>query len=196
MLFILFQQIIWYKKDRTPQGAVIRRQYLKPGSVLEVPVDPDKDEVILWARFLTQDGNQMQEKTRIYKSPLDKGQLLLKKKFMDEVANNLEIRKEGDSYRILWLETCCGRVIRRGGDEDFPGNWQRLIREDPGLLHETAFVLKKDESGIMRWNNRFTSYSGQFYCQYEAYIVHTDTEKTDLFLRDYDYTYEQLADLF
>lgn len=196
MLFILLQEILWYKKDRTPQGSVIRRQYLKPVRVEEAQIDPAGDEVILWTRSYTQDGNEMQEEKGLYKNPLVRGRLAIRRNGLERTADNIEILKEGDAYRIRWFESGEGRVRRHGGNEDFDRNWQRLIREDPGLLCETAFVLKKGESGIMRWNNRFASYSGQWYRQYQAYFIHTDSMDRRMFIRDYDYTYEQLADLF
>ncbi len=64
------------------------------------------------------------------------------------------------------------------------------------VLNETAFVLDEGQSGIVRWNNRFTSYHGQYYEQYQAFFVNVDTFDQKVFIRDYDFEYQQLADLF
>lgn len=63
-------------------------------------------------------------------------------------------------------------------------------------MNETAFVLEEGQSGVIRWNNRFSSYHGQWYEQYQAFFVNTDTIEPKVFNRDYDYEYQQLADLF
>ncbi|MCR4650888.1 MAG: hypothetical protein K5662_03945 [Lachnospiraceae bacterium] len=116
-------------------------------------------------------------------------------RYNDTPIPNIEILKEGEAYRIKWFDDGMGNVKRRGGNEDFRKKGTRFSRY-ANVLNETAFVLNEGQSGIMRWNNRFTSYHGQYYEQYQAFFVNVDTFDQKVFIRDYDFEYQQLADLF
>lgn len=64
------------------------------------------------------------------------------------------------------------------------------------MLNETAFILKKGESGLLKYNYRKQNFDGQYYLCYTMYMVNTDVLTRKVFLRAYDYKYEQMADLF
>lgn len=76
----------------------------------------------------------------------------------------------------------------QGGDGKLVGQ--------PNRLNETAFVLWEGQSGVLKYNYRYTSYHGQWYKCYYVYIVNGKILTKDIFLREYDYEYDQLADLF
>ena len=99
---------------------------------------------------------------------------------------NIEILKEGNIYRIKWSDDGKGNVRRRGGNEDFRKKGAKLSGY-PNVLNETAFVLENGQSGIVRWNNRFSSYHGQWYEQYQVFFVNTVTLDSKVFIRDYDF---------
>ena len=108
---------------------------------------------------------------------------------------NIEIIQDGLTYRIKWFDNGDGKVRRRGGNEDF-GKKGTKLSGYPNTLNETAFVLDLGQSGIIKWNNRFSSYHGQWYEQYQVYLVNAESIESNIFIRDYDFEYEQLADLF
>lgn len=66
----------------------------------------------------------------------------------------------------------------------------------PNVLNETAFLLDEGKSGLLKYNYRHISYHGQWYKCYYVYIVNTKVLTQDVFIRNYDYEYNQLADLF
>lgn len=48
----------------------------------------------------------------------------------------------------------------------------------------------------MKYNYRKQNFDGQYYLCYTMYMVNTDVLTRKVFLRAYDYKYEQMADLF
>ncbi|MDE7478965.1 MAG: hypothetical protein K2M91_13655 [Lachnospiraceae bacterium] len=110
----------------------------------------------------------------------------------------IEIIQETDcKYRIKWFDGRCGMPFRRGGNEDLFRPGARLAGQ-PNVLNETAFILKENESGMLKYNYRqapFDDCQGYYYCYY-VYMVNTDTLTRDVFMRAYDYEYDQMADLF
>lgn len=103
--------------------------------------------------------------------------------------------EQDNAYRVKWYDSGEGMPKRRGGNEDFGKNGAKLAGR-PNTLNETAFVLKQGESGVARYNYRYTGYHGQWYRCYYVYLVNADSLDRDIFLREYDYEYGQLADLF
>ena len=148
----------------------------------------DKDGVYLARLDYVQNGKEVcgGEKNGIVEKVTD----------LDKInVPNIEVIKEDNGYRIKWFDDGKGNVRRRGGNEDF-GKKGKKLSGSPNVLNETAFVLEAGQAGIVRWNNRFTSYHGQWYEQYQVFFVKTDSLDHDIFIRDYDYEYQQLADLF
>lgn len=188
MLMILFIQIKWYKEDRNPQSSVERKKYLKPIMLRELHSISEKDDVCFVRMNYTQNGKGVFEgdKNGIIEGDAD---------CMNIQVPNIEILKEGNIYRIKWFDDGKGNVRRRGGNEDFRKKGAKLSGY-PNVLNETAFVLENGQSGIVRWNNRFSSYHGQWYEQYQAFFVNADSVDLQVFIRDYDFDYQQLADLF
>ena len=184
MLCILYITISWTKEDRSPQSSIIRKQYLKPVPVDTLGIVIDPESVFLTNVHYEQNGSDMTEKVL--------GKML---KLEDFGMRNISIQKEDDSYRIKWFDEEIGSVRRRGGNEDY-GRKGAKLRNFPNRLNETAFVLGPGQSGVAHWNNRFTSYYGQSYMQYLAYFVNAESVDPDMFIRDYDFEYKQLADLF
>ncbi len=109
----------------------------------------------------------------------------------------ISIIEEGnDCYRIKWFDQGIGMPRRRGGNEDFMKRGAKLAGQ-PNVLNETAFILKKGESGLLKYNFRMQYFDGeQYYLCFYVYMVNTDVLTRDAFLRKYDYEYEQMADLF
>lgn len=184
MLCILYLTVSWTKSDRNPQGSLIRKQYLKPYPVDTYSVPFDNELVFKTNLNYEQNGENM---------TLAKSSNVCDLK---EIAIwNIAIEKEADSYRIKWHEETIGDVNRRGGNEDY-GRKGTSLSKFPNRLNEKAFVLNPGQSGVISWNNRFTSYHGQKYVQYQAYFINTDSIDVNMFIREYDFKYQQLADLF
>lgn len=104
--------------------------------------------------------------------------------------------KTGDAWQIWWYDSGKGLPGRRGGNEDLYRPGARLAGR-PNVLNETAFILKKGESGRLRYNYRPPPFDDQCqsYVFHDVYMVHTDQMARDIFMRTYDYEYKQLADL-
>lgn len=63
----------------------------------------------------------------------------------------------------------------------------------PNTLNETAFILEEGKAGVLRYNTRCVSFEDQWYEYYYVYMVHTNILTQDIFLRTYDYEYNQLT---
>ena len=189
MLMIQIIEMRWYKKDRNPEGSLIRKKYLCPVELKQPVLLPDNSESVYINEICYyQHGEEVKE---ILPSS-NNGIVSLK----DLELNCIDIEKTEDgTYKISWYDDKDGRVQRRGGNKDF-GKKGKKLKNFPNLLNETAFVLKDGESGMIRWNNRYTSYHGQHYLQCQVYFVNTDTLNKDTFIREYDHEYQQMADLF
>ena len=188
MLMIQFIKIKWYKEDRTPQGSLVRRQYFRPCVLKDLHSISEDDDICLVRMNYTQKGKDVLAE--------DKNGSIESYANLDIISiPNIKLIKEDNAFRIKWFDDESGNVRRRGGNEDFRKKGTKLSGY-PNVLNETAFVLEEGQSGIVRWNNRFSSYHGQWYEQYQAFFVNTDTIEPKVFNRDYDYEYQQLADLF
>ena len=67
----------------------------------------------------------------------------------------------------------------------------------PDLRCDTAFFLKKNEAGILKYNYRYTSTHGQHYEQFYVYVLNTDKLESDSFVKaDYTKLYDENAILF
>jgi len=102
--------------------------------------------------------------------------------------------EQANCYRIKWFDSGEGMPKRRGGNEDLYKKGMKLAGR-PNVLNETAFVLEEGKAGLLKYNYRYTSYHGQWYKCYYVYIVN-DNLTQDVFVRTYDYVYDQMADLF
>ncbi len=102
---------------------------------------------------------------------------------------------EENRYRIRWFDSGRGSIRRRGGNEDFLKRGARFSGE-PNRLNETAFILKPGQSGTVCCNNRFSSWHGQWYEEYRIYFVSAVRPDRNMFVREPDFRYEQLAVLF
>lgn len=188
MLMILLIQIKWYKEDRNPQGSLVRKKYLKPVILRDLHGISEKDDIYLVRMNYTQKGKGVFEG--------DRNGIIESEPNLDNIQlPNIELIKEENAYRIKWFDDGKGKVRRRGGNENFRKKGTKLSGY-PNVLNETVFVLEEGQAGIVRWNNRFSSYHGQWYEQYQAFFVNTHTIDSKVFIRDYDFEYHQLADLF
>lgn len=224
MLAILLVEMMWYKEDRTPDGAVLRQSYYHPVKI-EEEVDLSGKGVFYKQCYYQQQGTTIFSNGDI----LEKQSLKQKKKkcrtpFMQKhereersaarwmrgvqkkrgsfySVEKIEIpciaisEEENEIYRIKWYDNGCGMPRRRGGNEDLYKKGAKLAGK-PNTLNETAFLLSEGQSGLLKYNYRYTSYEGQWYRCYYVYMVNEKQLTYDIFLRDYDYEYSQLADLF
>lgn len=106
------------------------------------------------------------------------------------------IQEDNNVYRIKWFDSGMGLPRRKGGNEDLYRKGTRMYGK-PNTLNETAFILKEGESGILKYNYRCTYIDGgHYYKCYYVYIVNEKVFGQNVFLRSYDYEYNQLASLF
>lgn len=207
MLAILFIKMTWYKVDRNPQGTANRKPYYMPRTLEnlyeKICQDGNQFDVFIYKVDCVQNGSEVSESISIEHCDIDS--------INEHGITNIDITSEENGYRVKWFDDGMGRIKRRGGNEDF-GKKGRKLAGVPNVLNETAFVLGNDASGKISWNNRFSSYHGQWYQQYQMYMINTNIFDTNLenekkkkskknscdklFVREYDYEYSQMADLF
>ena len=224
MLAVLCVKMEWTKKDRTPEGSKRRQKYYMPvmiesdvklsgygvfvkkcnylqsdGTILydlEVSENIDKqlcEENRGKAFTGRQEYEQRMARYRNESIKRDKGAFYhLDKLDIPCVRITEETERH---YRVKWFDAGLGMPRRRGGNEDLYVRGAKLSGR-PNTLNETAFLLKEGESGVLKYNYRCTYYCGQWYECYYVYIVNVDKLVSDVFIRDYTYTYNQLADLF
>lgn len=224
MLAILYIKMQWTKENRTPAGSRQRQQYYKP-VMIEPDVALSGEGIFVKKCNYLQQGEEIlydveiseklekqlyeenigtaftgrkehEQKMAQYRNNRirrDKGAFLSADKL---AIPCIEIVEEAEQcYRIKWFDGDRGMPRRRGGNEDLYVKGAKLSGR-VNTLNETAFILKEGESGILKYNYRLTSYDGQWYECYYVYAVNTRKLSADIFIRDYTYTYNQLADLF
>lgn len=185
MLAILEIKMQWTKECRSPQGAARRKQYFKPIPLEKT--DLHSGEGV----FLKKCTYSQQENTVL--SAIEPGDFYSLNEITIPCVDILE--EADDSYRIKWHDGEHGMPRRRGGNEDLYKKGAKFAGR-PNLLNETACILQKGEAGVLKYNYRLTSYHGQWYDCYYIYIVNAKALSRNLFIRQYDYEYNQLADLF
>ncbi len=105
------------------------------------------------------------------------------------------IEEPDNTYRIKWYDSGEGMPRRRGGNEDLYKKGFKHTGK-PNTLNETAFVLQEGQAGVLKYNYRYSYYDEQWYKCYYVYVVNTNRLNSDIFIRSYEYEYNQLADLF
>ncbi len=224
MLAILQIKMEWTKESRTPAGSVMRQKYYEPlkteedvpllgtGIFMKICDYSQQDGKILCASEPYGLPNRQPKHTTAVQPFMGRDEHTQKMAYLrsqtikrekgafyptDKISiPGVEIIEEADQcWRIRWFDNGRGMPRRRGGNEDFGKKGSRLAGQ-PSTLNETAFILRKGDSGILKYNYRLTSYNGQWYECYYIYMVNTDILCRDVFLRKYDYEYSQLAYLF
>lgn len=224
MLAVLLIEMTWFKENRTPNDAVIRKKYYKPvriedginltgngifykkcryfqqgDSVLSEDnisdgLDKDLYEKNLGKAFAGADEREQRlAGLRAERVRRDKGSFYSMEKI--DIPCVMISEERDLSYRIKWYDDGRGMPGRRGGNEDLYKKGAKLAGR-PHTLNETAFILEEGKAGLLKYNYRYTSYEGQWYKCYYVYAVHAKVLTQDIFIRDYDYEYRQMADLF
>ena len=224
MLAILAIRIKWYKKERNLKCAVVRQQYSKPVSIEEgvnlsgsgvflvkcnycqqkdsIQSDWEASEKRNWEldrksrgrAFTGSDEREQRYAARRVQS-IQKAKGAFYKPEEIDIPCIAIIAEENESYRIQWYDGGIGMPVRKGGNADCYKEGAKLAGK-PNLLNETAFVLQENEAGILRYNYRCISFDDPWYECYYVYIVNEKKLKRDIFLRNYQYQYKQIADLF
>lgn len=224
MLAVLQIKMQWTKENRTPADSHRRQEYYKPLMIEpDVPLSGEgifvkkcnylqQGEEVLYDVEVSEKlekqlyeenigtaftgGKEHEQKMAQYRNQRirqDKGAFF---SFDKHMIPCVEIIEEAEQcYRIKWFDDGRGMPRRRGGNEDLYVKGAKLSGR-VNTLNETAFMLREGESGVLKYNYRLTSYDGQWYECYYVYVVNTSKLSPDIFIRDYTYTYNQLADLF
>ncbi|MBQ1508792.1 MAG: hypothetical protein IIZ47_05160 [Erysipelotrichaceae bacterium] len=151
----------------------MRKGLLPPKEIL-VP-DENRKEIYLTHVFYDQDASFPDVPDAEWKMT---GEYLKPKDFP---LDFLTVRPlEDEEYEIIWQ-----------GNDDHPG-----LQPKRGGKGTRALLLRPGKSGLVKYNYRYTSYSGQHYRCFYVYLVNTDIFSKDMFQREYDSVYDRLADLF
>lgn len=213
MLAVQLVHLYWKKDSRTPKGAVQRREYLHP---YRIPADTDTngkgDLFFQKCAFYQQEGCKMitpmefhtKRIEKWYKDQPDFSESKLKawKRVAEEERQTKGIFT--DDCQIQGID-----IIRRGDsfEIEFYSLGEEGIYVPPrhgknnNLKRETAFTLKTNESGVIRYNYRVHHSSarieGQHYEYFEIYLVNTDKLTPNTFTKaNYEKVYEDIVDLF
>ena len=224
MLAFLMIEMEWHKQERTPAAAAARQKYYRPFRIEEgVSLSGDgvfiikhrclqrgTDILTNWAAadrldrelrassagraFTASDEREQRQAGRRAQSVRKSKGFFYSADRIDIPCIAVEEEPEGN-FRVRWHDDGQGMPRRRGGNEEMYRQGARLAGR-PNVRNETAFVLKPEEAGVLKYNYRGTSWDEQWYKCYYVYAVSTDRLTRDCFLREYDYEYNQLADLF
>ncbi len=220
MIAVLKIEMEWTKESRTPNGAMQRKNYYCP-----VKIEEDVELSGCWVFLKCLNYCQTRDKVVYCNKSFDE-EICKQKKGkaftgIDEYKERLallgnrtiakdrgafynmdklripcvSILEEGEVYRIKWFDSQEGMPRRRGGNEDLYKKGS-ICAGQPNRLNETAFILRQGQAGILKYNYRYTGYDGQYYRCYYVYIVNAKNLTRNIFIRDYDFEYSQLADLF
>ena len=224
MLAVLFIEMEWMKESRTSAAAAFRQPYYKPVRI-EDGVKLSGEGVFLKKCSYYQQGDCIvssqeishQLDKRLYEE--NKGKAFTKSDEREQRLAMLRAKRvqleqgsfwdmdkidipcitileeANHSFRIKWFDYEKGMPRRRGGNEDFYKKGAKLGGKC-NILNETAFILEEGKAGVLKYNYRYTSYEGQWYKCFYTYIVYAKALTQDIFFREYDYEYNQLADLF
>lgn len=220
MLAVLFIKMKWWKENRTSNGAVLRQKYYKPIRI-EEGVNLSGNGVFVMKCCYDQHGETIcsdwevsdRLDKKLYKESLGKAftssderehkSAARRKKAIQKMKGSfyeienidipcIKIRKEPDKcYRIQWYDEGL-TPKRRGGNKDCYKKGTKLTGQ-PNTRNETAFVLEEGQAGVLRYNTRCVCFDDQWYECYYVYIVHEKILTQDIFLRIYDYDYNQLV---
>lgn len=122
---------------------------------------------------------------------------------IDEINKNtisyIRIVQEDNGYRVKWFNQTglFTQPFRKGGNEDSYNPRSELYLQ-LNTLNETAFVLSDGQAGEIRYNFRLVDQDEgvHTYTEYRIYMVNTNRLTNDVFIRDYNYLYKQLAKLY
>ena len=225
MLAIQYTRMLWRKENRTPEGAVARREYFKPIRIEdEVQLDSAESdsggEIFLQKRWYIQSDKIYPyfEYNRLFRTPpiktsepreeslrkylmeqnrkenVDKGIFLSDVKDVD--IPGIEIKAVDEGYEVIWYSLSNRyHPVRTGYNQKY--HVKGSSAQGKRVKCETAFVLKKGEAGVVKYNYRYTSYSGQHYEQFCIYFVNVEEIKHDSFVKaDYAKVYDEMVDLF
>lgn len=224
MLAVLQIKMQWMKDSRTPAGSRQRKEYYKPVEIEEDVLLSGEGVFVKKCNYLQQSDQvlydvEVSEKLdrQLYEENIGaaftgrkeheqkmaqyRNKSIRRKKGAFYNSDKLDIPcveitdEPGQGYRIKWFDDGRGMPKRKGGNEDFYVKGARLSGR-PNTLNETAFILGEEESGVLRYNYRLISYDEPWYECYYVYIVNTKELSRDVFIREYTYDYNQLADLF
>lgn len=224
MLAILLVEIEWLKENRTPAGAIQRQKYFAPVKIEDEvnltgdgifvkkckfyqrgdSVSSSVESAARLDKILYEDGrgkaftgsDEYEQKMAGRRSKAiekDKGSFYSLDKL--DIPCITVVEEPNNRYCIKWFDNGTGMPRRRGGNEDFCKKGAKLAGQ-PNVLNETAFVLEEGQAGLLKFNYRKAYYSGQWYECYYVYVVNAKELSRDVFMREYDFEYDQLADLF
>lgn len=187
MLAILLIKIEWRKESRNAKGAEQRKTFYSP-----VKIDNDID--LNGEGIFLKQCNYYQHDKKIY---LRKNRGSFKDLEKINIPYINIVPEPNGSYKIKWFDCKHGLPYRRGGNEDV-GNIGSKLYKQWNTLNETAFILHHNESGILKYNCRnIVCFEGIHYYEYYCvYIVNTNKLTHNMFIREYDYHYHQLAKLY
>ena len=224
MLAIQYIRMQWEKNNRNPQGAVKRRDYYKPHRIsenaqlsadgtafmqtLSYCQEPGGDIITMdeymsrKAHYFYPDGKEPDFGSNFaHKLNLRIAENISKRKgkWYDSVEEivipSVEIFDSENGYDVYWhfIGMSCYLPFRKGYNVNYNRKGSRV--KGQRLKCDRAFVLGSGESGVLRYNYRY-SHGAQHYEQYCIYIVNTDRLEYNTFTSaDYKKEYNEMVHL-
>lgn len=186
-------KMYWEKENRTPQGAIMRRDYYKPAR-LDADVPLNKNGIFVNTR------NYIQMDKIIFAGDFQKERAKKPWCYCEKVSDidipGVVVAEEEKEYIVKWYSLENGyQPVRRGYNEDYHVVGAKC--QGKRICCQTAFRLRQGEAGKLLVNYRYTGYDGQHYEQYCIYFLNIVELKQNSFVcADYQKECNQLVDLF
>ncbi|MBR3356323.1 MAG: hypothetical protein IKG46_00530 [Solobacterium sp.] len=183
MLAIQLVHMYWTKENRDPESSAERKKYYKPYDTFDIP--PQSDIFIQKILFEQSPQGIVNTENRV--------SCPTKLKEID--IPGIKAFERDDCIEIVWYSLEHGYMPERKGVHRYRISTSQYDR--PELRCDTAFFLKKNEAGLLKYNYRYTSSHGQHYEQFYVYVLNTDQLESDSFIKaDYTKMYDENAILF
>ncbi len=179
-----FLQRSYYRQE----GEVItehqwNRAMAEKALTYERPVTPLKQREEKYRRDMLSIGSREKEYTGVF-LPCE-----------DIDIPGIELEKHDDHYSVIWYSLDSGyKPVRTGKNINFRKKGAHTRGKQ--IKCEKAFDLYAGEAGRLMYNYRWSGSNGQRYELYCIYAVNADSLTPDIFIREYDKVYEDMAHLF
>lgn len=208
MLAVQKIKIYWEKNNRTPDGSVMRRDYLRPAKLSDkadlfgsgIFVNErdyiQTDKIYLNTDYQMKFGNRFVNASGFPESAVterkrkhilemqklaDKNEGCFYREGADIDIPGILISEENGAYRIKWYSLENGYApVRTGYNEDFYVDGAKFSGRN--ICCRTAFVLENGENGKVEYNYRYSDAGGQHYEHYCIYFLNTDVLKRSSFI--------------
>ena len=183
MLAIQLVHMYWTKENRDPESSAERKKYYIPYETYDTSARSD-----IYVQKI-----QFKQSPKGIVNTENRSSCPMKLKEID--IPGIRAIERDDCIEIVFYSLEHGYKPERKGIHRYRISASQ--NDDPELRCDTAFFLKKNEAGVLKYNYRYTSMYGQHYEQFYVYVLNTDKLEYDSFVKaNYTKTYDENVILF